>query len=51
MLGVQAQINNSQRNTAELNKLRLYLDEIDRRRNVNWRTTFPWIVKELDNVV
>jgi hypothetical protein len=27
------------------------LDEIDRRRNLNWRTTFPWLVKELDNVV
>jgi pyruvate-formate lyase-activating enzyme len=51
MMGVKAQINSSSRNVAELKKMKLYLDEIDRRRNLDWRTTFPWLVKELDNVV
>jgi pyruvate-formate lyase-activating enzyme len=28
-----------------------YLNEIDRRRNLNWRDTFPWLVKEFEHVV
>ena len=51
MEGVQMQIANSKKNPAELIKLRTYLDELDRRRNQNWRTTFPWLVEELDHVV
>ena len=51
MKGVQMQIANSKKNPAELIKLRTYLDELDRRRNQNWRTTFPWLVEELDHVV
>jgi organic radical activating enzyme len=51
MKGIQMQIASSQKNPAELIKLRTYLDELDRRRNQNWRTTFPWLVEELDHVV
>jgi pyruvate-formate lyase-activating enzyme len=51
MMGVQSQINNSARNDAELKKLKLYLDEIDRRRNVDWRKTFTWLSEVIDNVV
>jgi hypothetical protein len=29
----------------------VFLDEIDRRRNLDWRSTFPWLMKELENVV
>lgn len=28
-----------------------YLDEIDRRRNLDWKQTFPWLHREIDNVV
>lgn len=28
-----------------------YLDKIDTRRNTNWKKTFPWLEKELANVV
>jgi hypothetical protein len=28
-----------------------YLNENDRRRDSNWRETFPWLAKELNNVV
>lgn len=51
MKGIQMQISNSKKNTTELIKLKTYLDELDRRRNQNWRITFPWLEKELLNVV
>jgi organic radical activating enzyme len=51
MLGVSAQIAAAVPNTQEQNKLRTYLDELDRRRNTNWRETFPWLTGALDNVV
>jgi hypothetical protein len=28
-----------------------YLDKIDHRRNLDWKTTFPWLVKESQHVV
>lgn len=51
MLGVSKQISVAPKNTEELIKLRTYLDELDRRRNQNWQETFPWLIKELENVV
>ena len=51
MNGVRLEIQAAKSDPKEIKKLRLYLDEIDRRRNTNWRQTFPWIVKEIDNVV
>jgi hypothetical protein len=51
MLGVSKQIAQAGRNTQEIIKLRTYLDEIDRRRGLDWRATFPWLVKEIENVV
>ena len=35
----------------QLMKLRVALEELDRRRNINWRSTFPWLEKELQHVV
>jgi len=35
----------------EQQNLKTYLNEIDRRRNTNWRETFPWLTGVLDNVV
>lgn len=51
MSGVHAQIGAAKENPAEIKKLGLYLNEIDRRRNTNWRTTFPWLTGVVDNVV
>jgi len=51
MQGVRMQIASSKKNLADLKKLRQYLDEIDRRRNLDWRKTFTWLPEVLDNVV
>ena len=51
MQGIQAEINKNTRNDTGLKKLKIFLDEIDRRRNLNWHKTFYWLVKELTNVV
>jgi len=51
MKTLQMQCNQSDRQPNELIKLRVALDELDRRRNLNWRTTFPWLEKELEHVV
>jgi organic radical activating enzyme len=51
MLGLQSEFNSHPRNNTELSKLHTFLNEIDRRRNLNWKTTFPWLVKELEHVV
>jgi hypothetical protein len=48
MQGVRQQIAAAEKNPAEINKLRTYLDELDRRRNTNWRKTFPWLTGVLD---
>jgi len=37
-------------NLEKYKQLLLFLNEVDRRRNTNWRTTFPWLTKELDSV-
>lgn len=34
-----------------LHNLKCYLEEIDRRRGTDWKTTFPWLYKELEHVV
>jgi organic radical activating enzyme len=48
MQGVRQQIASAKKNPTEINKLRTYLDELDRRRNTNWRQTFPWLTGVLD---
>jgi hypothetical protein len=51
MKGLQLEFNTKQRNAEELNNLLIFLNEIDRRRGLDWRNTFPWLIKELENVV
>lgn len=51
MEGLQLEFNTQSRNTEKLNNLFNFLNEIDRRRGVNWRQTFPWLEKELQHVV
>jgi organic radical activating enzyme len=36
-------INNSNKDLDKINTLKMYLDQLDQRRNTNWRTTFPWL--------
>lgn len=51
MKTLQLQCSVSVRNTQELSRLKTYLTELDRRRSTDWKTTFPWLIKELENVV
>lgn len=51
MKGIQSQINSCKRNQGAINRLGVYLDEIDRRRGLNWRQTFSWLTKEIEHVV
>lgn len=49
--GISSQIKHAKSNFEMQKKLVKYLNEIDFRRNLNWKTTFPWLKKELENVV
>ena len=51
MLGIQGQVNSCTRNQDAIDRLGVYLDEIDRRRGLSWRETFPWLTKEINHVV
>ena len=51
MQGIQKEINTHERDQEKINQLGIFLDEIDRRRNLNWKKTFPWLTKEVQNVV
>jgi sulfatase maturation enzyme AslB (radical SAM superfamily) len=51
MEGLANLVSQSTPNIREMNKLKIYLDEKDRRRNTDWKTVFPWLVKELEYVV
>lgn len=44
MQGLQKQLQQSHTNNyVEIKKLHIYLDELDRRRNTNWRKIFPYL--------
>lgn len=51
MQGLQLELNSKQKNTEQVENLIYFLAEIDRRRGTNWQKVFPWLVKELENVV
>jgi enamine deaminase RidA (YjgF/YER057c/UK114 family) len=51
MKTLQLQCSQAAKQPTQLVKLRTVLDELDRRRNISWRKTFPWLEKELDHVV
>lgn len=51
MQGIQQQINTHSRDQEKITQLGVFLDEIDRRRKCDWHATFPWLEKELQNVV
>lgn len=45
MEGILTQVLATDQNLEEITKLLVYLNEKDRRRNTNWRQTFPWLIK------
>jgi len=45
MTVIAEQVKQSQIDCVELKKCVTYLDEMDRRRNTNWRTLFPWLTE------
>jgi organic radical activating enzyme len=51
MQGIQLQVDAKGRDQHKINQLEIFLDEIDRRRNLNWREIFPWLIPELTHVV
>ncbi len=51
MQGLHLEFNSKQRNTEQIGNLFHFLNEIDRRRGLDWKQTFPWLVKEIENVV
>lgn len=51
MIGIKKEIEGYNRDDTRIEQLSVYLDEIDRRRNLNWKKTFPWLAQEVKNVV
>lgn len=43
MLGISKQIAHAPKNPEMIENLKVYLNEIDRRRGTNWRELFPWL--------
>lgn len=43
MQGIAQQQRQSTKNQHKIDKLKHYLDELDRRRNTNWRETYQWL--------
>jgi len=46
MQGIVRQLNKSTRNSRKIEHLKKYLDELDQRRNTNWRAHFAWLDKD-----
>lgn len=46
MTGIHKQVETTPVNNDMINTLKIYLDEIDRRRNTNWRSLFPWLEEQ-----
>ena len=46
--GIRQQSNSKEPNVKEITSLFHFLNDIDLRRNINWRKTFPWLVTEFE---
>jgi len=51
MKGIRDRIEHAKPDQDEKRNLKIFLDEKDRRRGNNWREIFPWLTKEIDDVV
>jgi hypothetical protein len=47
MQGIAQSISNSTRQPQKILDLKSYLNELDRRRNTEWRHLFPWLAQDL----
>ena len=48
MIGLKKSLSVAKRNNNEIQKLIKFLNEIDRRRNLDWASVFPWLVEEIN---
>jgi hypothetical protein len=48
LAGIAHQASSRSPNVPMIKKLYNFLNEIDHRRNTNWRNTFPWLIAEFD---
>ena len=47
MIGIATQIQSVKtKDQTSVDTLKMYLDEMDRRRNTNWKELFPWLVDQ-----
>ena len=47
MIGIAKQIQSVKtKDQTAVDTLKMYLDEMDRRRNKNWREIFPWLIEQ-----
>lgn len=46
MVGIAKQLSAVGKNQDKINGLKLYLNELDRRRNTNWKEIFPWLIDQ-----
>jgi hypothetical protein len=44
MTAIKNKISAKNKNEKKIAHLKCYLDELDKRRSTNWKTTFPWLV-------
>jgi len=51
MHGIQLKLKTAVRDDDAIQQLIVFLNEIDRRRNLNWKQVFPWIAEEIKHVV
>lgn len=51
MSGLKKEFNTHQRDPEQIDNLLHFLNEIDRRRGLDWKKTFPWLAKEFEHVV
>lgn len=43
LLSLKKSVSSKEFNLEKINNLKLYLDQLDLRRNTDWKTTFPWL--------
>jgi hypothetical protein len=51
MLGISKQSANGHPKISEIRKLLAFLDEMDRRRQTDWRSIYPWLIPVFDSVL
>lgn len=51
LLGIIKKANSQPRDLEKQKQLYLFLQEVDRRRNTNWKDAFPWLTNQLDSVL